>query len=85
MKEDDYVFVSISREKYQNMFYTVLAKRMYVSREFVDAAIHALSLNLPIDPWLQHIMLVEAFNITAEQAALIVPLFDPTLTPKSIH
>lgn len=67
------------------MFYTVLAKRMYVSRELVDTAIHALSLNLPIDPWLQHIMLVEAFNITAEQAALIVPLLDPTLTPKSIH
>lgn len=74
-----------SISEYRDNFYTLLAKRLYVSRDFVKQEILMLSYGGVIDPWVQHLMLVEAFNITAEQAALIVPLLDPTLTPKSIH
>lgn len=61
----------MSDDEYFEYFATLLSKKVYVSKEFVKSQLYALKDGVKIEPWLQHIMLTEAFNVIVQQAAMI--------------
>lgn len=64
----------MSDDEYFEYFATLLGKKVYVSKEFVKSQLYSLNEGDRIDPWLQHIMLTEAFNVIVQQAAMIKPM-----------
>lgn len=64
----------MSDDEYFEYFARLLSKKLYMSKEFIKAQLYSLNEGVKIEPWLQHIMLTEAFNVIVQQAAMIKPM-----------
>ena len=62
---------NMNDDEYFEYFAILLSKKLYMSKEFIKAQLYSLNEGDRIDPWLQHIMLTEAFKVIVEQAAMI--------------
>lgn len=62
---------NMNDDEYFEYFAILLSKKLYMSKEFIKAQLYSLNEGVKIEPWLQHIMLTEAFKVIVEQAAMI--------------
>lgn len=69
--------VNMNDDEYFEYFATLLGKKVYISKEFIKSQLYSLNEGDRIDPWLQHIMLTEAFKVIVEQAAMIKSMVTP--------
>lgn len=65
---------NMNDDEYFEYFAILLSKKLYMSKEFIKAQLYSLNEGVKIEPWLQHIMLTEAFNVIVQQAAMIKPM-----------
>lgn len=68
---------NMNDDEYFEYFAILLSKKLYMSKEFIKAQLYSLNEGVKIEPWLQHIMLTEAFNVIVQQAAMIKSMVTP--------